>query len=272
MKPTKKIDMGAASTFGRDELGINSPTHRNTHAEEDLFGTANVVNVNANKVDLLDDLFKTCATSSDSPVIETASAIHADDDFFNPRSDETNEFGDFASAFGGSASATTTAAAVAKASTPASAAVIASLSLDSASDSKNCDFADFSAFDGGSQQSSTSNVPHDSANLLFSMNVLNTNAQTTTSNSNQPIGDLLSDLDGLSLNVPVASGECFYFSSFLVVWLVVEVFEVYLLCMCLLPFFILHAFLWLYFRQYDFLLLVGYVGLCIIIIFRCFCI
>lgn len=34
-KPAKKIDMGAAKNFGKStDLGINSPTHRNTHAEE----------------------------------------------------------------------------------------------------------------------------------------------------------------------------------------------------------------------------------------------
>lgn len=262
MKPTKKIDMGAASTFGRDELGINSPTHRNTHAEEDLFGAVNVVTANANKADLLDDLFKTCATPANASVIETT----ADDDFFNPRADETNEFGDFASAFGGSAAVTTAAAPA-----PASLPVIASLSLDSASESKNCDFADFSAFDGSSQQSSISNVPQDSANLLFSMNASNSNAQTTTSNSSQPIGDLLSDLDGLSLSVPVASGECFVsLSNFSMVWLVVDIsnrFE----CLCVYVrffvciFFLLRSSLW--FRQFFFWFLVGNV-----FFFLCVCI
>lgn len=193
--------MGAASTFGRDELGINSPTHRHTHAEEDLFGA---VSSNANKADLLDDIFKTCSTGS-GPVPTTVAETTADDDFFNPRGDDANEFGDFASAFGGAATAT----AVSPSTPGATAAVPASLSLDGASDSKNCDFADFSAFDGSQSVSTT--TTQDSDNLLFSMNASNSNAQTTTipaaSNSNQRVGDLLSDLDGLSLNVPVPSGE-----------------------------------------------------------------
>lgn len=202
MKTSKKIDMGAASTFGRDELGINSPTHRNTHAEEDLFGTGN-----ANKADLLDDIFKTCPTSGDS-LTETASAIAVADEFFNPRADDANEFGDFASAFGGAASTVTTPAVTSAAPSTTSPPI----PLDKASDSKSCDFADFSAFDG---TQSASNTTQDSADLLFSMNASNSNAQPTASNSNQKIGDLLSDLDGLSLNVPVPSGECGFSSHYL---------------------------------------------------------
>lgn len=63
---TKKIDLGAASNYGKGDLCINSPTHRNTHSE-DLF---------------TDD---------------TAPAIIDDDDDFNPRAEE---FGDFETAFG----------------------------------------------------------------------------------------------------------------------------------------------------------------------------
>lgn len=196
MKTSKKIDMGAASNFGRDELGINSPTHRNTHAEDDLFDTGT-----NNKADLLDDIFKTCATS-DAAIAETASAIAVEDEFFNPRADDANEFGDFASAFGGAASTATTSVLP---STAASTGSPPMPLVDKASDSKSCDFADFSAFDG---TQTPSNTAQDSADLLFSMNASNSNAQPTASNSNQKIGDLLSDLDGLSLNVPVPSGEC----------------------------------------------------------------
>lgn len=208
VKTSKKIDLGAAANFGRDEIGINSPTHRHTHAEEDLFDS---LPSTANKADdLLDDIFKTCS-SNDSVTTATVVETSADDDFFNPRADETNEFGDFASAFGGAATIITSQPSAAQ---PVAAAtnVPASLSLSGASDSKNCDFADFSAFDG-SESTNTTTI-QDSDNLLFSMNASNSNAQTTTlptlpaaSNSNQRAGDLLSDLDGLSLNVPVPIGE-----------------------------------------------------------------
>lgn len=207
MKTTsKKIDMGAASNFGRDEFGINSPTHRHTHAEEDLFGGAAAASA-ANKADLLDDIFQTSSSGGGGgagAVVEASAAVAGDDDFFNPRADEPNDFGDFASAFGGAASATAAPAPAAAAPAP--------LSLDGVGASRNCDFADFSAFDGSQPASQpASNPTQDSDDLLFAMNASNSNAQTATlpaaSNSNQRVGDLLSDLDGLSLNVPVPSGE-----------------------------------------------------------------
>lgn len=190
MKPSKKIDMGAATNFGRDEIGINSPTHRNTHAEEDLFGSANISASTANKTDLLDDIFKTCSTTNDTTIntgsIPTTKAV---DDFFNPRGEETPEFGDFASAFGNSEQATTQPDKV----------------IDGpVVETKKNDFADFgSAFDATQSSSNTNN----SANLLFSMNAMTPNAQITTSSGNQKVGDLLSDLDGLSLDVPVPTGK-----------------------------------------------------------------
>lgn len=208
---TKKIDMGAASNFGRDEIGINSPTHRNTHAEEDLFATNNVIvtapTSGGNKTDLLEDIFKTCPTTNDLPSDTVPSKSNNDDDFFNPREDESQEFGDFASAFGSSAP------------TPPVPSVVSTEKLET----KKNDFADFgAAFTSSSPavaaaatttpSSSSSNQTlsnsNDPANLLFAINTTS-NAQFTTSNSNQKVGDLLSDLDGLSLNVSAPTGKLF---------------------------------------------------------------
>ncbi|XP_031632874.1 telomere length regulation protein TEL2 homolog [Contarinia nasturtii] len=192
---SKKIDMGAATNFGRDELGINSPTHRNTHAEEDLFSTSNIINTStANKSDL-DDIFKTCSTTNNlvsDPVSSQSKRV--EDDFFNPRADESQEFGDFASAFG-------TSSATVQPTTPLPQEQPENNALVDSNDTKKNEFADFSsAFEANHQTSS--NTTNDPANLLFAINSTS-NAQTTASNSNQKVGDLLSDLDGLSLDVSV---------------------------------------------------------------------
>lgn len=202
----KKIDMGAATNFGRDEIGINSPTHRNTHAEEDLFTTSNVIvatpAVTANKTDLLEDIFKTCPTTNDLASETVSPQSNKDDDFFNPREDESQEFGDFASAFG--ATTATTAPTVPAVPVP-------SVSPDKLETKKN-DFADFGAafISSSTTTPSSSNQTlsnsNDPANLLFAINTM-PNAQLTTSNSNQKVGDLLSDLDGLSLNVSAPTGK-----------------------------------------------------------------
>lgn len=201
----KKIDMGAATNFGRDEIGINSPTHRNTHAEEDLFATNNVIvtapvattTAAANKADLLEDIFKTCSSTNDLPSETVSPQSNTNDDFFNPREDESQEFGDFASAFGTGAS-TVPATAVAQQAVPS---VLPSVLPEP----KKNDFADFSAAFTSSSNQTLSNS-NDPANLLFAINTT-PNAQITTSNSNQKVGDLLSDLDGLSLNVSAPTGK-----------------------------------------------------------------
>lgn len=195
-KVSKKIDMGAASNFGRDEIGINSPTHRNTHDEEDLFATSNTT---TNKTDLLDDIFKTCNSpnnlASDNEVVNAT--VKVNDDFFDPRADDVQEFGDFASAFGGSQTK------------------IQSQSIEIANETNKSDFADFAAFDTAQPISNTITKPtEDSANLLFAVNSTASNAQTAASNSNQKAGDLLSDLDGLHLNVSVPSGKFYRFSFY----------------------------------------------------------
>lgn len=89
--------MGAALNYGKSsDLGINSPSHRNTH-NEDLFGDEPVPVVS-----------KATASKSNNAIIEDifSSAASADTiDDFDPRADETAapDFGDFNSAFGSSA-------------------------------------------------------------------------------------------------------------------------------------------------------------------------
>lgn len=213
----KKIDMGAATNFGRDEIGINSPTHRNTHAEEDLFATNNVIvtapvasSTAGNKTDLLEDIFKTCPTTNDLPSETVSPQSNNDDDFFNPREDESQEFGDFASAFGTAApvAAVLPAAVAAAVVQPATVPAVQPSSVSP--EIKKNDFADFGAAFTSSSSSSNQTLSNsnDPANLLFAINTT-PNAQITTSNSNQKVGDLLSDLDGLSLNVSAPTGKLF---------------------------------------------------------------
>lgn len=209
IKVSKKIDMGAATNFGRDEIGINSPTHRNTHAEEDLFATSNTINTssttsNSNKTDLLDDIFKTCSATTNPMSNTVLTQSNNDDDFFNPREDESQEFGDFASAFG--TSTETTATTIPSAVTVTPVTVQPAEEMFENNGSPKNEFADFSAAFTGTNHP-TSN-PTDPTNLLFAISTT-PNAQQTTSNSNQKVGDLLSDLDGLSLNVSVPTGKFF---------------------------------------------------------------
>lgn len=207
----KKIDMGAASNFGRDEIGINSPTHRNTHAEEDLFATSNSTTASApaaaNKTDLLDDIFQTCSTTNNLATCTAPPQSNNDeDDFFNPREDESQEFGDFASAFG----TTTSAVAPPPSATVTSRAAVTQPTIQQSdrNDSKKTEFADFgSAFTATAAPTNQTIInSNDPANLMFAINST-PNAQNMTSNSNEKVGDLLSDLDGLSLNVSAPSGK-----------------------------------------------------------------
>lgn len=192
--------MGAAVNFGRTELGINSPTHRNTHAEEDLFGTADVVTsaptttttVAAAKADLLDDIFRTCSTTGEAAA---PAAQGDDDDFFNPREEESQEFGDFASAFGATTGVATTNAPPLQPPVVPFAANVAPAKKD--------EFADFtSAFTSAPNPTPAA---ASNADILFS----NPIASNPISSGG---ADLLSDLDGLSLGAPIPSGECFRYS------------------------------------------------------------
>ncbi|XP_055616290.1 telomere length regulation protein TEL2 homolog [Toxorhynchites rutilus septentrionalis] len=197
-KGTKKIDMGAASNYGKvSDLGINSPTHRNTHAEE-ILATPDSSGKQNNEI--LEDLFKTCPGP---PSEGTPSKVDELDDF-DPRSEDTakpatagQEFGDFESAFG-------------KGSKPTKA---------------GDDFADFTAFSSvpaatataappaaipsndlffGLNPSATSAVPPASAATASGLNLFGMPEQQQ-SKQKLATNDLLSDLSGLTLgstNVP----------------------------------------------------------------------
>lgn len=193
--------MGAALNFGRSELGINSPTHRNTHAEEDLFGTADVLasssaptTAAAGQNDLLDDIFKTCSPTGDPAV---PGAQIDDDDFFNPRDEESQEFGNFASAFGTESGAVT--------ALPSQSAVVPVAAT--VPPAKRDEFADFSsAFT--SAPNPTPSVASN-AEILFGAVPPLSNPIASNPISGGGGADLLSDLDGLSLGTPIPSGECF---------------------------------------------------------------
>lgn len=195
-KVTKKIDMGAALNFGRSELGINSPTHRNTHAEEDLFGIADVVASSsasttavASGNDLLEDVFKTCSPTGD---LAAPNAQIDDDDFFNPRDEESQEFGDFASAFGSTAAAAVTAI-------PPQPCVV-----PVASSARKDEFADFSSAFTSAPNPTISGGGN--ADILFAAVAPPSNP--VASNPISSGADLLSDLDGLSMGAPIPSGKC----------------------------------------------------------------
>lgn len=79
-KPNKRIDMGNAFNLGKNDLGINSPTHRNTHSEE-IFATKPIQTTSRANNDILEDLFS-------STEANTFEAVPNPDDF-NPRAEES---------------------------------------------------------------------------------------------------------------------------------------------------------------------------------------
>lgn len=188
VRGAKKIDMGAALNYGKaSDLGINSPTHRNTHSE-DLFGDEPVVKkipASRSNNDIIEDIFS--SASSSDPVI----------DDFDPRAEETApDFGDFATAFGSS-------------DIPTKAPVVAPVATE---------FADFSsAFSSTSKPAFSSAAalppvdnflftsqpaPIQSSNSLLGSADLFGNS-VITSAFTSPIGgnkDLLSDFGDLTLN------------------------------------------------------------------------
>ncbi|KAH8326205.1 hypothetical protein KR067_003345, partial [Drosophila pandora] len=203
----KKIDLGAAANFGKPApggaAGIHSPTHRDTPTSVDLMGAgspasaskANNNNTQSNSNDLLDDLFKTCSPTPQNQSEKTLNpgAVTDDDDDFNPRGGDAGQqdFGDFASAFGGSAT-----------EPPSTGLVPAS----------NDEFADFTAFQG----SATTSTGLD-ANLLTTATPANDSfdlfnsapAAGTTSPGATTATDLLAGLGDLSIHqsMPMAGVE-----------------------------------------------------------------
>ncbi|XP_058454350.1 telomere length regulation protein TEL2 homolog [Malaya genurostris] len=179
-KGAKKINMGAASNYGKStDLGINSPTHRNTHAEEVISPTNNNTASGKQSSAILEDLFSTCPAP---PPVVTGASKPSDLDDFNPRADDSvnaagQEFGDFESAFGG-------------AKKPVK---------------SGDDFADFAAF-------SSAPAPAPTNELFFGATAVNSAVPSTVPSGMDLFGnnpqqqhpaavtnDILSDLSGLSL-------------------------------------------------------------------------
>lgn len=187
----KKIDMGAAFGYGKSgDLGINSPTHRSTHSEN-LFGDEPAIVTqpigSKSNNDIIEDIFSSAAAPS-----------NAIDDF-DPRAGEvTADFGDFASAFGGSEAPAKTPAFVNPPVEPA-----------------GSEFADFSAAFSSqtSAPAAAANlddnflfnpqpVPTQSSNSLLGSADLFGNSVITNAFTSPPAGnkDLLSDFGDLTLN------------------------------------------------------------------------
>ncbi|XP_068152006.1 telomere length regulation protein TEL2 homolog isoform X1 [Drosophila tropicalis] len=191
-KPSqKKIDLGAAANFGKapadSAAGIHSPTHRDT--------PSNTSSNNNN--DLLDDLFKTCTPppSQSQPLSQGANIVDDDDDF-NPRASDAGgqEFGDFATAFGGGGSSSLPAP-----PTPE----LPSTGILSTS---NDEFADFAAFHGSSATTTTTTAALSSAldgNLLATATPANDSFDLFNSAGPQSATtatDLLAGLGDLSIH------------------------------------------------------------------------
>ncbi|XP_037030550.1 uncharacterized protein LOC119070360 [Bradysia coprophila] len=184
-KSAKKIDMGAATNFGKSDLGINSPTHRNTHAEEDLFSADSTPSNNNNNTKPTENMFKTCSPSPTNIKNDNRNELD-----FNPREDE-NEFGDFASAFG---------------------------SVTLKDDVPKDDFADFSnvfAQPAAPTSNNANNLLLDPSPMSmfgqFTNNPVNLMSPSTLyqpqpqQQQPQPASDLLSDFGGLTFNAPVSN-------------------------------------------------------------------
>lgn len=189
-RTTKKIDMGAATNYGKD-LGINSPTHRNTHSE-DLFGS--------------DDGHSKTTTTATKNNLDDIFEDTVDD--FNPRANESApphqqaDFGDFESAFG---SNTTSHTATVKATPIIPAA--------------GNDFADFStAFTTNNPASqSTAGVElENSDNFLFCSSQSSNNQQTNSTNNNLLSADLFGNsvITSAFTSPTVASGNNDLLSDF----------------------------------------------------------
>lgn len=201
--------MGAASTFGQaSDLGINSPTHRNTHDEEDLFDNNNYMPVSSSST--RPPVFKTCPPPS--PPSSRNDNHHHDDFEFNPREDE-NDFGDFTSAFG--------------------APQTAPKPLPAVADNVNIFAADFGgafaapAVAGGGVGSNSllfdnsaplvaptpvgGNTVKNDEISLFGSPLAASSISSIFSGSAQPSSggaDLMSDFGGLNMNMPALSGKC----------------------------------------------------------------
>lgn len=190
----KKIDMGAAFTYGKSsDLGINSPTHRSTHSEN-LFGDEPAIVTqpigSKSNNDIIEDIFSSAAAAS-NPI-----------DDFDPRAGEAAaDFGDFASAFGGSEAPVKTPAFVSAPVAPAtnefadfSSAFSAQTTVPAAAAAASLD--DNFLFN-------PQPVPAQSSNSLLGSADLFGNSVITNAFTSPPAAgnkDLLSDFGDLTLN------------------------------------------------------------------------
>lgn len=207
----KKINLGAAANFGKtpNAAGIHSPTHRDTPSTTsnntvDLMGGASPTNNNnnnssknksnntsSNNNDLLDDLFKTCAPTPEK-TLNSAAVIVDDDDDFNPRAGDaapaTQEFGDFAAAFGGADAGGPSA--------PSTGILPAATTAD------NDEFADFAAFESSSSTALADQlVPTPASDSFDLFNSPATPAAAPTAT------DLLAGLGDLSIHQSMPMGK-----------------------------------------------------------------
>ncbi|XP_017088663.2 clathrin interactor 1 isoform X2 [Drosophila bipectinata] len=193
----KKIDLGAAANFGKPApggaAGIHSPTHRDTPTSVDLMGAGSPAsaskannNTQSNSNDLLDDLFKTCSPTPQKQSEKTLNPgpVTDDEDDFNPRGGDAGQqdFGDFASAFGGPT-----------AEPPSTGLIPAS----------NDEFADFTAFQGttGSSSGLDANLLTTATPANDSFDLFNAAPSTgATSPGATTATDLLAGLGDLSIH------------------------------------------------------------------------
>ncbi|XP_017088662.2 telomere length regulation protein TEL2 homolog isoform X1 [Drosophila bipectinata] len=202
----KKIDLGAAANFGKPApggaAGIHSPTHRDTPTSVDLMGAGSPAsaskannNTQSNSNDLLDDLFKTCSPTPQKQSEKTLNPgpVTDDEDDFNPRGGDAGQqdFGDFASAFGGPT-----------AEPPSTGLIPAS----------NDEFADFTAFQGttGSSSGLDANLLTTATPANDSFDLFNAAPSTgATSPGATTATDLLAGLGDLSIHqsMPMAGVE-----------------------------------------------------------------
>lgn len=186
-KAAKKIDMGAALNYGKStDLGINSPTHKNTH-NEDLFSSKPVVSTTKSNNDIIEDIFSSAAAA---PSLPSASSDLADD--FNPRAEESNaDFGDFESAFGATQTASVIPITPVEPSTEFADFSSAFLAQQPAQVTRSDDFV------FNTQPAPAKPLPNllESADLFGNSVITNAFASPTTGNK-----DLLSDFGDMSLN------------------------------------------------------------------------
>lgn len=179
----KRIDLGAASKFGKD-LGINSPTHRNTHSE-DLFSVEN-------------NNTTTTTTTSNNVIDEL--------DDFNPRAEENQEFGDFTTAFGASENAS-------KATTKAKKDEIDEFADFTSAFTGGVPAAPTATTSGPSADLLFGDIPAPPQSIPVTNNqpdlfsALGGLGQTNIQPNNMGTADLLSDFKGISLGGPQINGK-----------------------------------------------------------------